>query len=303
MHLFDEPVVLGEGAVVERLRRDPRVRLDDAVAHAAFLYDSVGAAALGAIYLEYFEIARASGLPMVASTPTWRANPERLAAAGLADRDVNGDGVRFVRQLAAGSGARVLLGALMGCRGDAYLPEQALSEQEAARFHAVQARALAAAGPDFLLAETLPAASEACGMARAMAATGLPYVLSFVITSKGALLDGTPMAEVMAAIDGSVKPAPEAYFVNCVHASVLASALGRARPERLIGFNANTSRKPPAEREGLAELDSEEPETFAAAMADLYRRFGLRVLGGCCGTDARHIGALAARLAGSPDRS
>jgi homocysteine S-methyltransferase len=291
--------ILAEGAVVERLRRDPSVRLDPAVEHVGFLYESRTAAALGAIYWEYFGIARAFGLPMATFTPTWRANPERLRLAGLDERDVNGDAVRFLQQLGAESGGypgRIFIGGLMGCRGDAYRPEEALTEADAAGFHAEQARALAAAGPDFLFAATMPAASEARGMARALAGCALPYCVSFLITAKGNLLDGTPMREAMASIDTDVSPAPAGYFVNCVHPEALESALGGERLERLIGFQANTSRRPPAELDGLAELESEDPEVFAAAMMALRDRFGLRVLGGCCGTDGRHIRALAEKL-------
>lgn len=305
MHVFErlapEQAILTEGAVVERLRRDPAVRLDAAAAHAGFVYDSRSAAALGAIYWEYLGIARHFGLPMVLFSPTWRANSERLRLAGLAERDVNGDGVRFLQQLGAECGGYpgwVFIGGLMGCRGDAYRPEEALSEADAASFHAEQARALAAAEPDFLFAATLPAASEARGLARALAGCALPYCLSFLITAEGNLLDGTPIRELMASIDADVSPAPAGYFVNCVHPAVLETALGVQRPERLIGFQANTSRKAPGELEGLAELETEDPEIFAGRMAALRDRFGLRVLGGCCGTDGRHIRALAARLAG-----
>jgi homocysteine S-methyltransferase len=299
MSLFSG-TTLTEGAVVERLRRDPRLRLDPDVMHAGFVYEQQGSAALAAICREYFAVARSARLPILACSPSWRATAERVAAAGLADRDVNGDGVRFVRRLAAESGARVAVGGLMGCRGDAYLPGEALGEAEAAEFHEAQVEALAAARPDLLFAATLPALSEARGMARAMASSGLPYVLSFVITPEGELLDGTPLTDAIASIDASVRPAPAGYFVNCVHSSVLVRALERVRPERLIGFQANTSRKPPAEREGLAELDTEDPDAFAAGMMELHERFGLHVLGGCCGTDARHIRALAERITGAP---
>jgi homocysteine S-methyltransferase len=294
------PVMLAEGSVVERLRRDRKVRLDPEVAHAGFIYESGTAAALAAIYCEYLSIGRMFGMPMLTFTPTWKANPERVRRAGLGDRDVNGDGVRFLQQLAAewgGYPGSVFVGGLMGCYGDAYRPEEALSEADATGFHAEQARALAAAEPDLLFAATLPAASEARGMARAMTACGLPYCLSFLVTAEGNLLDGTPMREVMASIDADVSPAPTGYFVNCVHASVLERALGGKAEARLIGFQANTSPRTPGELEGRSELDGEDPEVFAESVAGVQARFGLRVLGGCCGTDGRHIRALAARLA------
>jgi homocysteine S-methyltransferase len=169
-------LALTEGAVIERLRRDASVRLDPHVLHAGMIYDEAGRAALGRIYRSYLDIGREFDLPMIVSPPTWRANPERLRAAGLADGiggdgetrrglDVNGDACRFLAEIRASYGAfaeRIYIGGLMGCRGDAYDPCAGLSEREAAEFHRPQARALAAAGVDFLMAATLPAYSDAC---------------------------------------------------------------------------------------------------------------------------------------------
>ncbi len=294
--LLKRRAVLAEGAVVERLRRDARVRLDPHLAHAAFVYRPVEAGALAEIYREYLGIAAEASLPILLFSPTWRANPERLRAAGLADRNVNHAGVNFVRWLASAYPGPALVGGLVGCRGDCYKPEEGLTEKDAVKFHGEQAHALASAQPDFLFGATLPALPEAAGLARALADERLPYALSFVLGSDGALLDGTPLAEAVRRIDADIAPAPAGYFVNCVHASTLAATLGREPLERLVGFQGNTSKKSPAERDGLAELDTEEPEEYARAALDLHRRFGIRVLGGCCGTDGGHIRALAAGL-------
>ncbi len=291
-------VVLAEGSVVERLRRHPECTLDEHVAHAAFS-DSPGTARiLAGIYREYLDIAEESGLPMLCFSPTWRANPDRLRAAGLAG-DVNAAGVAFVKELAAGRKS-VFVGGLMGCYGDSYIPEQALSAADASRFHAFQANALARAGCDFLCAATMPAAGEAFGIAAAMARTGTPYLVSFIVTRDGTLLDGTPIPEAIACTDRTVSPAPLGYMVNCVHPSIMAEALVRCDAtsrSRILGLQANTSFKSPAELEGSAELETEDPELFADVMEELHRRFGLKILGGCCGTDARHIRSLAARFA------
>jgi homocysteine S-methyltransferase len=290
-------VVLTEGSVVERLRRHPECTLDEHVAHAAFPYAPGPARILAGLYREYLETARETRLPMLCFSPTWHANPERLRQAGLT-QDVNRDGVLFVRRIIAEYDG-ILLGGLMGSYGDAYRPEQALTTAEAARFHAPQAKALAGAGCDFLLAATLPAASEAAGMAAAMAETGAPYLVSFIINARGELLDSTPIPEAIARIDGSICPAPLGYLVNCVHASIMARALERCDPaprDRILGLQANTSPKSPGELEGSEDLETEDPGRFAESMVDLHRRFGLRILGGCCGTDARHIRSLAARL-------
>lgn len=304
--LATSPVILGEGAVIERLRRMPHIRLDEQVVNSALIYDDHGRAALSEIYRQYLAIGRSYGLPLLLSTPTWRAGHERIAAAGLAGRDLNGDNFRFLdalRREQGDYGKKVAISGLMSCRGDAYRPDEALSIAEACAIHSWQAEALAAAGVDLLLAATLPALSEAVGLAQAQAATGLPYLVSFVARPEGTLLDGTPLKEAVAAIDSQASPPPLAYLVNCTHASVFRRGVthgDNSSPkvrERVIGLLANTAALSPEELDNSAELVVEAPETFGAAVAALHSELGMKVLGGCCGTDDRHIDCLARRLA------
>ncbi len=289
--------VLTEGAVIERLRRDPRCDLNEHVLHAGLLYPPDMRTLLANMYREYLEIGREAGLPLVVLTPTWRANEERLKLAGLNDRDVNGDAVRFLRSVSTRFDAPIA--GCIGCRGDAYDPSNALTSAEAERFHAYQVGALAGAGADLLLAGTLPAVSEALGIAKAMASTGAPYLLSFIVTADGRVLDGTPLGEAIHSIDRDVEPAPEGFMINCVHHSVFAAAAASwdaATLRRVVGLQANTSPKPPRALDGASKLEAEAPDAFASGMVGLWRRFSLKVLGGCCGTDASHIRALAGRL-------
>ncbi len=292
------PWLITEGAVIERLRREFSMPLDPWVHHAGFVYDRQGRHVLANLYGQYLAIGQRAGVPMILFTPTWRANPERLNHAGLDNRDANADGVRFLDDIRRSCGAyadEVFIGGLVGCRGDAYRPEEALDEDVAARFHAPQLSALAAAGADFLMAATMPALGESVGMAQAMAGTGTPYVISFVIRPSGNLLDGTPLEQAMAEIDTRVRPRPFGFMVNCVHPSVMRLALEslarrNADPHgRLLGLQANTSSLSPEELDGRGTLDSDDPQAFARGMADLHRRFGLKILGGCCGSDHRHI--------------
>jgi homocysteine S-methyltransferase len=304
--LADGGPILTEGSIVERIRRDPTFELDPDILQAAFVFDPPTARRLGAISREYLEIGMASGLPMVLHTPTWRANPERVArATERSCAEVNRAGVEFLRKIRDERGAspeQVFLAGLMACRGDAYDPGEALEADEAARFHEGQARALAEGGADFLLASTLPAASEARGMARAMGATRLPYILSFVLRPEGTLLDGTPLHEIVAAIDASTDPAPTGYWINCTHHGVFAAAMSRQvalRPglaERVIGLQANTSDLPPDQLEGSDTLHGEDPTLFAEGMLAIHAQHGTRVLGGCCGSGAEHIRQLAERF-------
>ena len=303
--LSASPVILGEGAVIERLRRSPGVSLDEHVVNSALIYQDAGRSALETICRQYLDIGQRYNLPLLLSTSTWRAGKERIAAAGLAGRDLNGDNFRFLADLRTSYGDyahKVAICGLMSCRGDAYKPEEAMTEREAATFHVWQAEALAAAGTDFLLASTLPALSEAIGLARAQAATGLPYLISFVARPEGTLLDGTPLKDAIATIDTDVTPRPLAYLINCTHASVFRKALLHESNSsalvrgRVIGLLANTAALSPEELDASTELVEEEPELFGTSVAALHRELGMTVLGGCCGTDNRHIDCLARRL-------
>jgi len=201
----------------------------------------------------------------------------------------------------------VFVGGLLACKNDAYKPEEALSEGEAAGFHETQAHALAASGVDFIMASTLPARSEAIGIARVLEETGVPYVLSFVAGGDGRLLDGNGLGAVITAIDDSaVTNPPLFYALNCVHPTVCERALSTSNAAeqaatggalaRVKGLQANTSLKSPEELEGLEELDAEDPDSFARDMIRAHERCGIIVLGGCCGTDERHIRAIASGL-------
>jgi S-methylmethionine-dependent homocysteine/selenocysteine methylase len=218
------------------------------------------------------------------------------------DRPINRDGVAFVLELCAEAGAyasQIMVGGLLGPKGDAYRPEEALSPEDAAVFHQWQADELAAGGAQFLWAATLPALSEAKGIAKALSDTGLPYIISFVIRADGNLLDGTFLPDAMAAIDDQVKKVPDGYMINCVHPINLAQALEhvpRERMARLWGLQGNASTKNPEDLDGSEETDADDPDSWAQSMADLYKSYGLWVLGGCCGTDQRHINALAEQI-------
>jgi homocysteine S-methyltransferase len=299
--------LLTDGALETRIHFEMGIPLDSDMDVARLLLDEGGKAALETIYRQYLEAGRRHDLPMQIGTPTFRASPERLRRAGLTEpeavRRVNDEAVRLLRRLRQGCGAyanKVFIAGVIGPQGDAYLPAEALGTDEARAYHTPQARALAEAGVDLLFAPTFPALSEAAGVVGAMTDTGLPCVVSFVISARGTLLDGTPIHEAIARIDAASPPT--FYTISCVHPSVCREALrqqgtGAALVQRrLLGIKANTSTRPPDELVRLGQLDTEEPERFVEELLAVGREFGFKVLGGCCGTDQRHIECLAARL-------
>ena len=302
-------IIVGEGAVIERLRRDTKWDLDPHVVNAAFIYEEKKRAELAFIYRQYLDVGFSLGLPLLLSTPTWRASRERIKSAGYEERHVNEDNYRFLDDLRMAYGAyanKVAICGLMSCRGDAYNPSEALSEDDARAFHAWQAQKLAETGVDFLLASTLPALSEATGIASAQAVTGKPYIISFVFRPDGTLLDGTPLKDAVSAIDAKVNPKPLAYLCNCTHASIFRSAMMHETHisslvrKRVVGLLANTAALEPKSLDSSKELVTEAPEVFGRDVASLHREFGTKILGGCCGTDQRHILSLAGHLSNQP---
>lgn len=308
--LASAPVIMTGGSTYERFRRRADVVSDPEIAHAGLVYDEGAASLLAAAMREYIDVAHGAGLPMLVSTPTWRASQGRIERSVFRGRRVNQDCVDFTRDLvrayARREAAPLVVAGSLGPAEDAYRPDLGLPEAEARRLHAVQAEALAEGGVDLLIAMTHPALDEARGMAQALEDTGLPYVISFVVREAGTLLDGTPLAEAMDRIDQERQRAPVGYFINCVHPTILEGALGenpRSATERLLGFRANTAAQSPEELDRAEELIEGTPDVLAQELAALHRSRGLKIVGGCCGTSKMHMEALARELTASPTAS
>ena len=301
---FDEFVknasfALSEGSVYERLRRDPSVEFDPYIFHASLIYDEKARQILAGVHRVYMDVAQKHQLPMLVTTDTWRASQERIDLSKFKGRKVNQDNVQFMKDLRTEyleNTQPIFVVGQIGPRGDAYKSEEALSKNEAETFHCPQLDALAESGVDLLFAATLPAFSEAQGIAAAMSKYGLPYMLSFVIRPEGTLLDGTPLGEAMDIIDNSVSNPPTGYAVNCVHPKIFASgmsALDETHRSRIFSYQANTANLRPEELNEAKELITEEPDVLADLILNAHRSFHTLFMGGCCGTDTRHIEQLA----------
>ena len=298
--LAENRFILAEAAVIETLRRTPGIELDPELANSPLVYDPRGRRLIAGLLDRFIGLARRIGVPIVITTPTWRANRERLDRAGE-KRDLNADATAFMREIQAGWQAwgreNIIVGGLMSCKNDCYRPELALSPGKAAEFHSWQAARLAAAGVDYLVAQTLPSLAEAHGLGRALGATGIPYLLSFVINSRGLLLDGHTLAAAVSRLDTELCPPPLGYMINCAWP-------GFFRPEnetrqtlsRLLGFQANAAALDPGELDGSRELKVGDPVLWSRQMAGFNRDFGLKILGGCCGTGIEHLKRLVSEL-------
>jgi S-methylmethionine-dependent homocysteine/selenocysteine methylase len=294
--LRDKDLILTEGAVIEALGNSGDVELHDTLLNAPLVYSEEGRWAMEALCRRYIDIAHGADVPILVGTPTWRANPERIRAAGL-DRNLNADATAFMLKLRDSYGEwapNILIAGLMGVKNDAYQPGEALDAIAAAEFHSQQAGWLADAGVDLLLSCTIPAVTEATGMARAMAQTGRPHIVSFVINRRGRLLDGTPLGTAIDQVDQACTPVPIGYMINCAHPDFLGpSALPPALWHRLIGLQGNASTMDHDQLDATPGHHEDDLTAWGEAMLALRRRLGLTLLGGCCGTTPAHIAYLA----------
>ncbi len=298
-------IILTEGAIGVRLRSEFGITSDEHIANAGPIYSPEQAAVLKQMYRQYMDVAVKYHLPILVSTPTRRSNKDRIAASKFYDRPVIQDCVSFLKAIRDDYPQHkdhISVTGLMGCKGDAYNPTDSLDLEEAFQFHSWQANQFREAGADCLMAGIMPALPEAIGMAKAMESTGLPYFISFMIRENGLLMDGTPISDAIESIDGATDRKPVCYMANCVHPTVLASALHNPVNQtvwvrkRFLGIQANASALSPEALDGAKEPQGDSPERLAEFMADLKRNTAIKIFGGCCGTDHRHMDAIALRL-------
>jgi S-methylmethionine-dependent homocysteine/selenocysteine methylase len=297
--LKDHDFILTEAAVLEHLRRSKRVNLHPRLENSLLIYDEVGKKELTFLYHTFIDVARKAGVPIIICTPTWRANQERLSAANITNK-LNEDAVEFIKQLKNAWGAwaeNIIIGGLIGCKNDCYKPDEGLLETEAEVFHFRQITELAKAGVDILLAATLPALPEAIGIALAMAKTDTPYIISFVINKKGRILDGNSLESSFQIIDSICNRPPIGYMINCSYPSFLdVHKLPPSVLSRLIGYQANASSCDHSQLDGAESLQANGIDEWGNLMIELNRQYGIKILGGCCGTSYRHLKYIAQNM-------
>jgi homocysteine S-methyltransferase len=189
----------------------------------------------------------------------------------------------------------VVVSGCIGPRADGYQPDQRMTAAQAQGYHAGQIGTLAAADVDLVHAMTISYAAEAIGIARAAADAGVPATISFTTETDGRLPDATSLAEAVAAVDAATGGSPVYYGVNCAHPAHFAAALpGGAAGARIRSIRANASRKSHAELDASPDLDTGDPAELARDYLRLRAQHpAISIVGGCCGTDARHVQAIA----------
>ncbi|MBL0402822.1 homocysteine S-methyltransferase family protein [Microvirga aerilata] len=270
---------------------------------AAFplLRSEEGREALERYFQPYIRTAVERDVGFILDTPTWRANADWAARLDvLADElaGMNREAVRWaaaLRDRLSDRTDRVLINGVVGPRGDGYRPEAQMTAGDAQAYHAPQVESFREGGADLVSAITMNYAEEAIGIARAAQALGMRVVISFTVETDGKLASGETLQSAIARTDAQTDGTPAYYMINCAHPTHFDRVLSDNEPwtRRIRGLRANASPKSHAELDEATELDPGDPVDLARRYRDLRARMRhLSVLGGCCGTDHRHIAAI-----------
>ncbi|HEY7632356.1 MAG TPA: homocysteine S-methyltransferase family protein [Thermoleophilaceae bacterium] len=246
---------------------------------------------------EFIATARRHDLGMLIDTPTWRASSRWGEQLGYSSSDlveINRRAVMLaqeIREAHARDNIPIVISGCIGPRDDAYAPEIVPSADDAEAYHLPQIATLAEAGVDMITALTLTNVGEAIGIVRASQRVGVPVAISFTVETDGRLPSGQSLREAVEQVDAETDSGPAYFMINCAHPSHFADALDDGPwLERIRGLRANASKKSHEELDAAEELDEGDPVEFGADYRDLFERLpNLTLLGGCCGTDHRHV--------------
>jgi S-methylmethionine-dependent homocysteine/selenocysteine methylase len=266
-----------------------------------------GDEALHKYFRAYGAIAERFGAGMILESATWRASADWGKRLGYSARDlaeVNRKAIALLERVRAELWKSKTVAVISGCvgpRGDGYQPASTMAVGEAQRYHREQIRAFADSAADMVSAITMNYAEEAIGISQAAAEVAMPVAISFTLETDGRLPTGQPLGEAIQQVDMATWAYPSYYMINCAHPEHFQNVLDRREgwAGRIRGLRANASRKSHAELNESAELDSGNPAELGAQYAQIRSRLlpSLNVVGGCCGTDHRHVESIAAACA------
>lgn len=306
----DEHLFVTDGGLETTLIYHERVDLSH---FAAFpLLDRPdGKAVLDCYFERYARLAREAGTGAVLESATWRANPDWGARLGYDARALDAFQRRAIEQLVdirancETAQTPIVISGCLGPRGDGYRADRTMSATEATDYHGTQVRTFAATDADMVAGFTMTYAEEAIGIAQAAKASGMPVALSFTVETDGRLPSGEPLGDAIMRTDAATGAYPTYYMINCAHPSHFRAVLarGEAWRHRVRGLRANASKRSHAELDAMSDLDDGDPDELAAdyrALLPFLPR--LAVVGGCCGTDHRHVGAICRAIRGHGSR-
>lgn len=261
-----------------------------------------GQAALRKYYRSYAGLAQRFGIGLILESATWRASADWGSKLGYGAKemaDVNRQSIALLEEIRnefASDANKVVISGCVGPRGDGYKPVNTMSEKEAESYHQKQIQAFENTVTDMVTAITMNYAEEAVGVTRAAKNVDMPVVISFTVETDGRLPSGQTLRSAIEQVDSATSNYPSYYMINCAHPTHFEHVLAEDEPwkQRVRGVRANASRKSHAELDESSELDIGDPIELGKEYAQLKKQLPqLNVMGGCCGTDIRHLEQIA----------
>lgn len=271
------------------------------------LADQSGVDRLSRYFADYIDVADRYGLGMVLESATWRASSDWAAKIGTSPEQLAEFNRRAIEMLIAICQRRpveappLVVSGCLGPRSDAYQPTEIMTPREAEDYHALQINTFRDTEADMIAAMTLTNIPEAIGIVRAARAAQMPVAISFTVETDGRLPTGSTLRAAIDQVDAETDGTPAYYMINCAHPTHFEQVLepGERWTERIGGIRANSSAKSHAELNESPTLDEGNPVELGGQYKALVTKFPhFRILGGCCGTDYRHVREIAAACAG-----
>ncbi|MGH9228030.1 MAG: homocysteine S-methyltransferase family protein [Acidimicrobiales bacterium] len=266
------------------------------------LLDDGGVETLRSYYRDHAVVARGAGAGFIFESPTWRASPDWAERLGYSDEALAAanrkaiDMLVEIRSELDGDRPPMVVSGCVGPRSDGYQPSALMTAGEARSYHSTQIGTFAETEADMVTAITITYPDEAVGIVRAAQDAGMPAAISFTVETDGVVPDGSSLEHAITVVDDATGGGPAYYMVNCAHPTHFEHVLesgGRWR-ERIGGIRANASRMSHAELDEAEELDDGDPHELGLQYERLRASLpDITVLGGCCGTDLRHVQQIA----------
>ena len=260
------------------------------------LKDDQGTDALRRYYRPYAQLAAENGTGFVLEAPTWRASPRWAKELGISDEELdrlNRKAIELmeeIREEFETDDTPFVISGNIGPQDDGYSPQTKLSADEAREYHSTQIDTFADTAADLVTVLTMTYADEAIGIARAAEQAGIPAVISFTLETDGRLPNGQALGAAIEEVESATDGYPAYYMINCAHPTHFEDVLDGSWVGRVRGLRANASTRSHAELDEAEDLDDGDPHDLGERYAALRDKLpALNVVGGCCGTDARHV--------------
>lgn len=250
-------------------------------------------------FRDLIELGKRRKVGVILESPTWVASRDRGAQIGYPIEsilDLNKQAIMLMSDIRTEFGdLPTVLSANIGPREDAYSPSNQMTVEAAAAYHSEQVTALAETDVDVISGYTVAYPAEAAGMVLAAKRADLPVIIAFTVETDGRLPTGCALKEAIGEVDSATGGYASYFMINCAHPDHFSATLqGEPWMHRLKGIVANASRRSHAELDEAEELDAGDPVELGQQLAAIRRRFPqINILGGCCGTDIRHLDQIA----------